>query len=274
MKKLLFIFLISLSFCFGQIIDALALVVNNTPITQYDIKKRMKQKNLSENDATSELVDEALFQELVKKYNITADLFDVNNYFDKIAASNGMDLYTFKSIIKQKYKDFSKYEEQTKKLIIRQKLIDRLIKGNLKVANEEDLKIYYDNNKNLFQVASNIQAIQFSSKNKNALAQAMKNPRNNVFGVVKTPVYLNQDNLNPELRYILNETKEKRFTPIFNANKNFVSLLVLKKEGIQNIEFENVKDRIFNILMQDREKRYLKDYFEKLKLSADIKIIR
>ncbi len=264
----------SVSLSFGQIIDAIALVVNDTPITQYDIKKRMKEKNLTEENATSQLVDEALFEGLVRKYNITADLFDVNNYLDRIAASNGMDLYFFKSIIKQKYKDFSKYEEQTKKLIIRQKLIDRLVKGNLKIANEEDLKIYYDNNKNLFQVSSNIKALQFSSKNKNLLTKAMKNPRENFSEVMKTPVDLDQNNLNPQLRYILNETKENQFTPIFNANKHFVSLLILRKEGVQNIALENVKDRIFNIIMQDREKKYLEDYFEKLKLSADIKIVR
>lgn len=50
--------------------------------------------------------------------------------------------------------------------------------------------------------------------------------------------------------------------------------MIVQKENQQTIAFEDVKDRIFNIIMQDREKTYLKDYFEKLKLSADIKIVR
>ena len=76
------------------------------------------------------------------------------------------------------------------------------------------------------------------------------------------------------MRYIINETKIKQFTPIVTSNKQFVSLLIMEKENQQTIAFEDVRDRIFNIVMQDREKKYLKDYFEKLKLSADIKILR
>lgn len=274
MKKLLFVFLMSISVCFAEIVDAIALVVNDTAITLYDIEKKKVEKNISKEDAVSELIDEALFQELVQKYNITADIFDVNNYLDKIAASNGMDLYTFKSIIKQRYKDYSKYEEQTKQLIIRQKLTDKLVRGNLKIANEEDLEIYYENNQNLFKMASNVKAVQFASKNKAILNEALRNPNTQVEGVSKTPIDLDQKNLNPQLRFIINETKSNQFTPIFNANKQFISLYILQKEDVQTIAFEDVKDRIFNIVMQDREKKYLKDYFEKLKLSADIKIVR
>ena len=38
--------------------------------------------------------------------------------------------------------------------------------------------------------------------------------------------------------------------------------------------FETVKAKIFNDMMRLREKKYLKDYFEKQKLTADIKIVR
>ncbi len=274
MKKLLFVFLVSLSASFAEMVDAIALVVNETPITLYDIEKKKFERKISKELAVSELIDEALFQELVQKYNIKADIFDVNNYLDKLAASNGMDLYTFKSIIKQKYKDYAKYEEQTKQLIIRQKLTNRLVRGNLKIANEEDLKIYYENNQNLFKMAAMVKAVQFSSKNKTALIKAMKDPNADAVEVIKTPVDLDQKNLNPQLRYIINETNNNQFTPIFNANKQFISLLILQKEDEQTIAFESVRDRIFNIVMQDREKKYLKDYFEKLKLSAEIKIVR
>lgn len=274
MKKLLFVFLLSASIASAGLVDAIALVVNDEPITLYDIEKRSLEKNISKEDAVSQLVDETLFQELIKKHNITADVFDVNNYLEKLAASNGMDLYTFKSIIKQKYKDYDKYEEHTRKLIQRQKLTDKLVRGNLKIATEEDLKIYYENNSSIFQMATNVKAIQYASKNKADLNNIIKNPIANIQGVSKTPIDLDQGNLNPQLRYIINETNINQFTPIFTLNKQFVTLLIVQKDNQQIISFEDVKDRIFNIIMQDREKKYLKDYFEKLKLSADIKIVR
>ena len=273
-RKLLLSFLLLASSSYAGTIDAIALVVNDDPITLYDIEKRKVQKNLPKEQAVSELVDEALYSQLISKYNITADIFDVNNYLEKIAASNGMDLYTFKSIIKQKYQDYDKYEEETRELILRQKLTDTLVRGNLKVANEEDLKIYYDNNLSKFQMASNVKAIQYASKNKADLNAVIKNPMANIPGISKSPIDLDQTNLNPQLRYIINETKLNQFTPVFTSNKQFVTLLIRQKDDQTTIPFEEVRDRIFNIVMQDREKKYLKDYFEKLKLSADIKIIR
>lgn len=274
MKKLLLALLVSASISYAGVINAVAIIVNDTPITLYDIEKRKIEKGISKEDAVSELIDEALFEELIRKNSITADLFDVNNYLEKLAASNGMDLYTFKSIIKQRYKDYDRYEEETRKLIMRQKLTDKLVRGNLKIANEEDLKIYYENNSSKFQMASNVKAIQYSSKNKIDLNKARSNPMENIPNVSKTPIDLDQTNLNPQLRYILNETKINQFTPIFTSNKQYVTLLIIQKANQQTIAFEDVKDRIFNIIMQDREKKYLKEYFEKVKLTADIKALR
>lgn len=273
-KKLLLVFLTLTTMSFAQIVDAIALIVNDQPVTLYDIEKRKVEANLPKDKAVAQLIDEVLFEQLVDEHNITADIFDVNNYLEKIAASNGMDLYTFKSIIRQKYQDYNAYEENTRKLIIKQKLTQKLVRGNLKIATEEDLKIYYENNKNLFSSASNIRAVQYSSKDNASLQKAIKSPMTNVKDVKKVSIELNQANLNPQLKYILNETKVNQFTPVFTSNKQYVSLLIREKQNQQTVAFEDVKDRIFNIIMQDREQKYLKDYFEKLKLSADIKIVR
>lgn len=273
-KKLLLLFLISTSCSYAASINAIALIVNDEPITLYDIEKRKVEKNISKEKAVGELVDEALYSQLINRYNITADIFDVNNYLEKIAASNGMDLFAFKSIIKQKYQDYDQYEEQTRKQILRQKLTDKIVRGNLKIADEEDLRIYYDNNISMFQMASNVKAVQYASVNKNDLETIIRNPMSNIETIAISEVNLDQSTLNSQLRYIINETNINQFTPIFTSDKKFVTLLIKQKEGQKTIDFIEVKDRVFNIVMQDREKKYLKDYFEKLKLSADIKILR
>ncbi|WP_417332276.1 peptidylprolyl isomerase [Halarcobacter sp.] len=274
MTKLLLVFLTLTTMSFAQLVDAIALTVNDEPITLYDIEKRKAQANLPKDKAVAQLIDEVLFDQLVEEHNITADIFDVNNYLEKIAASNGMDLYTFKSLIKQKYQDYNAYEEQTRQQIIRQKLTRKLVRGNIKIASEDDLRIFYDNNKNLFSTASTVRAVQYSSVDNAALKKAISNPMVNVKDVKKAAIELNQANLNPQLKYILNETKVNQFTPVFTSNKQYISLLIKDKGNQQTLAFEDVKDRIFNMIMQDREKKYLKDYFEKLKLSADIKIVR
>ncbi|XPV68422.1 MAG: peptidyl-prolyl cis-trans isomerase [Halarcobacter sp.] len=273
--RLLFILLTVLTFSHGSnLIDAVALVVNDEPITLFDIEKRKYQKKISKEKAVSQLIDEVLYEQLVEKYNITADIFDINSYLEKIAASNGMDLYTFKSVLRQKYKNYDRYEEEVRNTIIKEKLTEKLVRGNIKIATEEDLKIYYENNKSMFEAAANVKAIQYVSPNRESLISITKNPMMEVDDVTKTPVNLEQAKLNPQLRYVINGTKINHFTPIFNANKDFVTLLITKKENLQTIAYADVRDRIFNIVMQDRQQKYLKDYFEKLKLSADIKIVR
>ena len=92
--------------------------------------------------------------------------------------------------------------------------------------------------------------------------------------VQKTSLKLSAENLQPQLQFMLNDAKINSFTPVFSANKQFITLLVVKKEGTSALGFETVKAKIFNDIMMNREKKYLKDYFEKQKLTADIKIVR
>ncbi len=275
MKKLLTTLLLSATIASAELIDAVALTVNDDAITLYDIEVRALQTQGDKNAAVSTLVDELLYEQELKKYNIEATLFDVNAYLEKLAASNGLDLYAFKAIIKQKYEDFSLFEEETKQRILREKLVQKLVRGNVKVATEEDLELYYDNNEEQFATAASFEITQYSSKNRQALAQIIQNPML-TFGdsVKKDELSLDQEDLNPQMKYLLNSTEVNAFTPIFTADQNYVTVLINEKDG-ENIEdFESVKNRIFSIIMEDREKKYLKEYFEKVKLTADIKVIR
>lgn len=274
MKKTLYTLCLLSSLSFAQISNGIALSVNEEAITTFDINERMQEAKISKNNAVSSLIDEILYTQELSNKNISVDIFDVNNYLEKIAASNGMDLYTFKSIIRQKYKDYSAFEAETKKNILKEKLTLSLVRGNLKIASEEDMKIYYENNKNIFITASQIDVIEYSSKSKKALIALKSNPMIQLENVNKKNVRLNQKNLSSQLKYIVNNTKLKTYTPIFTANKQFVMFYLTNKAGVETLAFEEVKSRIFPVLMKEREKSFLKDYFEKLKLNADIKIVR
>ena len=274
MKKILFMLIFAMSFSYANMVDAIALVVNEEPITVYDIEEKMATSNQKKSDAVSELIDEVLFNQEIAKKDITADIFDINNHLEKIAAQNGMDLYTFKSIIKQKYKDYDAFEENTRLQVLKQKLAQQVIRGKLKIANDNDLKIYYENNQSAFKTATKVNVVQYTSKSKKELLATLRNPMRTSDTVLKIPVSLDQDKLNSQLRYLINDTKINQFTPIFAANKQYVSLLIKAKEGVSILPFDEVKQRIFNVVMRDREKAFLKEYFEKLKLTADIKIIR
>lgn len=274
MYKLFLALLISSGISFAGMINAVALTVNDEPITIYDVEKTISQNKISKNEAVSLLVDKILYEQLVQQYNITADVFDVNDYIEKLASSNGMDLYSFKSIIKQKYPDYSVFENEAKTVVIRQKLIQKIVKGQLTIASQEDMELYYENNKKKFITANAYEIVQYTSKNKASLISTLNNPLIIPKDVQRGSMTLETQTLDPQMQYLLNETKTNSFTPIFTANKMFNTLFVLKKDGETTLAFESVKAKIFNEIMSLREKKYLKEYFEKQKLTADIKIVR
>lgn len=273
-KRVLFTILATFTISNAEILNGLALTVNDEPITINDINERMALTNLKKVDAVGSIVDEILYKQELEKQNINVDIFEVNEYLEKIAASNGMDLYAFKSILRQKNKNFEEFEAQTKQELLKRKLADKLVRGNLAIATEEDLKIYYDNNQNMFTTASSIEVTQYTSKNKKALIAIAQNPMAIFEEVSKADFVLEQDKLNPQLKFLLNDTKNGTFTPVFTADRNFVMFFVKNKDGVTTLRFEEVKDKIFNSLMTEREQKFLKEYFEKLKLTADIKVIR
>ncbi|MFA9373085.1 MAG: peptidyl-prolyl cis-trans isomerase [Poseidonibacter sp.] len=274
MYKLLLSLFICSSLSFASMINGVALTVNDEAITLYDIDKTMSEQNISKNQAVGLLVDKILYEQVIKKNRISVDIFDINTYAEKLANSNNMDVYTFKTIVTQKYGDYSIFEEDAKKVITRQKLIERLVKGQLKIATDEDISIYYDNNKNKFQTAEKFSVVQYSSKRKASLVSTIKSPLIANKEVKRNAFILENENLNPQLQYLLNETKANSFTPIFRINDEFTTIFVIKKEGKSILNYETVKSKIFNDIMETREKKFLKEYFEKEKLTADIKIVR
>ena len=274
MYKLFLTLLVSSGISFAGIVNGVALTVNDQPITIYDIDKTVSINKISKNEAVGLLIDKTLYEQAVSQNNITADVFDVNEYIEKLAKANGMDLYSFKAIVKQKYANYADFEEEAKDAVIRQKLIQKIVKGQLAVATQEDMELYYEKNKGQFSTSKAYEVTQYTSKNKASLANAINNPMVIAADVEKTPLKLGVQSLQPQMQFLLNDTKLNTFTPIFTANKQFVSLFVIKKEGTTSLDFETVKAKIFNDMMSLREKKYLKDYFEKQKLTADIKIVR
>ncbi|VAY87446.1 Possible periplasmic protein [hydrothermal vent metagenome] len=48
----------------------------------------------------------------------------------------------------------------------------------------------------------------------------------------------------------------------------------INKYSIKVLPFQKVKNKIFNIIVNKREQKYVRSYFESLKITADIKILR
>ena len=274
MKKILLIFSLFIGFTLANTINGIAVLVNEDPITIYDIKEDMKKRGVDENSSVSYLIDKTLFEQLVKQNNISADIFDINEQIENLANSNGMDVYSFKSIIKQKYPNYNDFENEVKDSVIRQKLIKKLVRGQLAIATIDDVKLYYEKNILQYQTSKYFYVTQYSSSNKEDLIEKISTPMKVIPSVTVSELKIDSKDINAQLQYVLTTTKNRSFTPIFTLNNQYISLYIKNREGNEAINFDIVKDRIFNEIMEQREKVFLEQHFEKQKLTADIKVIR
>lgn len=273
MKKIILSILFAAVSLHAGLVNAIAITINETPITLYDIDQEIETKQISKEQAVSQLIDQILYEQALKSNKISVDIFDIDTYIEKLAASNKMNVLDFKSLVRQQ-EDYTSFKEKIKKQLLHQKLITKIASGKLKIATEDDLKIYYENNKEQFKIAGTINVVAYVSKNKKVLNQLKKNPMLQSKDILIQNITMKQSELNPQTKYILNSTSPKQFSAIFAQNKNYNMFYVKEKKDINTLVFTDVKDRIFQVIMKKREQDYLKEYFETSKITADIKVLR
>lgn len=275
LKNLFNIILLCLAFTLNLnagLVNSIAITVNEYPITLIDIDEKMTELKISKNEAISILIDEALYLQSIEKYNIFVDNFDVESYVEKLAKNNKMTMFEFKNAVSQQ-EDYAKFSEKIKLQLRHQKLTSAITANKLIMANDEDLKIYYNNHLEDFKIAKKIDAIQYSSDDQNLLKSIKDNPMmSNPNIKVKNKTFLIND-VSDQMRYIVSKTPEKSFSTIFAENETYNILFISNKKDVETLPLETVKETILNTIMIQRENDYLKSYFESLKLSANIKII-
>ena len=184
-----------------------------------------------------------------------------------------MNILDFKALVRQQ-QNYELFKENIKKQLLHQKLIRKVAGGKLKTASSNDIQIYYDNNKEQYKIANTIDVVAYVSKSKKLLNQLKLNPMLQDKNIMIQNITLKQNELTPQSKYILNSTKTKQFSAIFAQNKNYNMFFVKDKKDIKVLTLDKVKDNIFQNIMKNREQSYLKEYFETLKITADIKILR
>lgn len=271
--KLLIITILAPLYLFAGLINAIAVTVNDEPITLVDIDTKIKQTGQTKDKVLSILIDEILYKQQIKKYNIVVDEFDIDRYLEKLAQNNKMTLFAFKNAVRQQ-ENFDTFKLKIKNQLIHQKLISAIASNKLTNANDEDMKIYYDNNKEQFKLANKIDVIHYTTKDKKQLEAIRTNPmaQQNGVNVLNTTVILKD--ASAQTQYILTQTPINSYSAIYAENGTYNLFYVSNKSEITTVAFDKVKDNIYSHIMQKRQEEFLKNYFESLKITAKINILR
>jgi len=271
--KLIFIFIITCTYLQAGLLNAISVIVNKDIITLVDIDNKMKKDNISKSKAVEILIDEILYSQALLKQSVSVDIFDVDRYIELLAKQNNMKVYEFKSAVKQQ-ENYDVFKAKIKKQIIHQKLIASISSNNIKRVTDDDMKIYYNNNISEFEKPVKTDVKVYSSLKKSDLREIKNNPMIINNNITIQNLTLEDSKINSQVRYIIAKTEEKNFSAIFNNKKIYNMFFVVKKYDVKTIKFDDIKSKIFEVMMKERENQYLKNYFETLKITADIKVLR
>lgn len=276
--KLLIFVTLSLTLFFSPLnastVDGISLIINKEPITLYDIHKYSTRYNLSKKEALDVLVRQKLEDSEIKKLGISADSFEVDQYIENLAISNGVSHYEFLNLIRSKNIDIAEYKEDLRSKLKRDKLYKKIVSTKMQQIGDNELRAYYNDNLNEFSQASAFDVTIYSSADQQALQAIAQNPMSAVSGVELKEALFEAAKTDPKLTLLLNKTAEGSFSTMVKSDQNFVLFFVKKKHNVQNVAFDDAKNYISSKLAEGKEQKAIEEYFEKLKASANIQVVR
>ena len=272
--KIIIAFLVFISVTFAGMVNGIAFTVNEEVVTLYELDQTITTLKLSKEEAIKKLIIDKLKDIEIKKNNIDIDYFELNKEAENIAARNGMTLLQFKQYLSSKYISYDTYIDGLKEQLITQKLFSIISRDTLTRPTEEEMRIYYESNKEIFSSVDEVEVIEYTSSNQESLMRALNTPLAVIpdVNVVNKTYKLNE--IDPQLRGLFLQTKEGSYTQIFPMQNQLVSFYMSAKRGVTIKSFEDSMEMVLGLLLKEKEQAAAQTYFEKLRNDANIVFIR
>lgn len=169
MKNLLFFLCFFALSASGAVVNGIAIVVNNEPITLYEIDEAMKSLNLSRERAIEALIADRIERAQIKKMGALVDEFELENEIKKLLAANEQSEDAFKMELASKGTSWDDFKKDFRKELEKRKLYEA-VAGSAKVDySEEGARNYYEINQDSFKLYENISANAYTSTNSSDL---------------------------------------------------------------------------------------------------------
>lgn len=275
MYKSLLLLLLT-SFVHAQMINGVAILVKKEPITLYDIQEEMSHTNQELNVVVDGLIRKKLEAQEIKERHITVDSEEVYKDLRMMAEQNHMTLsQLYNAMLKSRGLSESELKIKVKEKILNQKLYSAIAFSKMSQPSEEDELAYYKQNIDKYSYSENFSVVIYSSASKEKLQEKIDNPMFYSPEVRSESTELKNTKLNPQIAQILAKTPVNRFTPIIPAPNNvFMSFFIQEKSEQIATPFEKVRNDVNGAIMQERRQSVLNEYFMRLRMNADIEIIR
>jgi len=267
------VFVVSLN---AELIDGLAIVVKGQGITLLDIKKEMQLSHIDAKIASDVLIRKKLELSEILEKRITVSSSDVYDEINKMAQRSKLTINQFYEAVRNSSGISStQLKRKIRERLLSQKLYASIAYSSVSKPSASDILDYYNLHKSQFSHPNSFDVVVYTSTNQNLLEQKKQNfmfysPK--ISTQDKTFVY---DEISLQLAKLLNNTKLNHFTKTMpNGQGQYVSFYIKNTKGIKTTPLSSASNQISNQIMSQQREQVLSDYFNRLRVNADIKILR
>jgi parvulin-like peptidyl-prolyl isomerase len=270
---LLILFFVSLH---AKTIDGIAIMVKDQPITLYEITQAMEENKIPQEQAVQLLERKKLEEIEIKQRHISASKQEVFEDIQRMAEQNKMSVIElYQAIQSSQGLSERKLKEKIKEKLLNQKLYNAIAFSHLEQPNDEEIEEYYQLHQKEFQKPSSFSVLIYQCPDKNLLQEKVDNPMFYSPEVTSEERTFEAAKMNPRLAELLDQTPLNSFTQIIpSPNGGFMSFYIKDKGASNTLDLEAIKPQISSALMAQKRETILKDYFDRQRLNADIKVIR
>ncbi|MCD4668585.1 MAG: peptidyl-prolyl cis-trans isomerase [Sulfurimonas sp.] len=260
----------------AEMVGGVAVVVKDKAITIYDIEKEMQSSNLNMQNATNVLIRQKLEEAEIKERRITVSSGEVYDDIKETAKRNNMSVNDFyETALNSGGLDSEDVKEKVKQKLLSQKLYSAITYTQLSQPTEDEIKEYYELNKDKYTHPSAFSTVIYQANDKSILQQKTQNPMFYAPQIQTNEQVLPYDRISPELANLLNRTPLNTFTPVIpNGSGGYMSFYIKEIQSAKESQFEDIKNQILNTIMSNKREQVLSDYFARLRNNAEINIIR
>lgn len=273
MKKIIILAIFAVFLQAGYI-GGLVAIVENEPITSYEIENLQDKMKISRQDALEILIRQRLEDAQIKSLNIEIDNFELENQILTIAKNNGLSKDEFISNLKKNNITEAKFRNELKKRLQQDRLYERILSRPNENINRENAMKFYQNHRQSFIKFEKVKIMKYSSKDRQKLEEVISNPLKVQYDVKIEDINIFAPNTPNELLYILVNTPSGSFTPIFPDNGVWTTIFVGEKSGSYIPPFEVVEQDVVRKMAEQEKDVLIEDYFSKLRVKAKIEMIQ
>jgi len=261
---------------YAQTLDGIAIMVKDEPITLHDITNTMQEHKIPQEQAIEMLERRKLEEIEIKERHLSASKQEVFEDIQRMAEQNKMSVIElYQAIQSSQGLSEKKLKKKIKEKILNQKLYNAIAFSHLEQPNDEEINEYYQLHKDEFIKPSSYTVLIYQAADKNRLQEKIDNPMFYSPEVTSEERTFETTKMNPRLAELLEHTPMNNFTQVLpSPNGGFMSFYLKEKGNSSAPDIEAIRPQISNALMGQKRETILKDYFDRQRLNADIKVIR